>query len=120
MILESLYVMATTATITNPWYVNPGFIALLGTLFGGAGLKVIEKWLGKSAEKRSERRDLNEEITNLVNRIDKLENEVTQWRTMYYHEQEQVALLRVLVIQNGGQLPETTVSKLNNPTETTG
>lgn len=118
MIAETIYLVvaaAEKAAAAAPWYTNPGFLALLGTLFGGAGLKVVEKWLHRDIDDRSARKDFREEVNDLNGRIDKLEDEVTQWRTLYYHEQEQVALLRVMVIQLGGQLPQTTLNQINNP-----
>lgn len=74
---------------------NPGFIALLGTLFGGAGLKIIESWLGKAKERSTEqqtiREELRKEIENLRTQLDKsdaeekrLEDLIEDWRSKYY------------------------------------
>lgn len=110
MIWSQLITMATEETIVSgPWYSSPGFIALMGTLFGGAGLKVIEKFMSRTAEKREVGRDYRGEIGELVNRMDKLEEEVTFWRRRFYEEQEANALLRIAMIQ-GGLTPPTQVA----------
>lgn len=85
---------------------DPAWIALIGTLFGGIGLKILEHWLGKSESRKNSnrelRRDLNDELQELIARVDRLEDEVTLWRDRYYAEQEKVAVLRIQVIQMGG------------------
>lgn len=85
--------------------IDPAWIALIGTLCGGIGLKVLEHWLGKSKEKNAEaagaRRDLTAEVKDLVDRVDKLESEVTQWRDRYYTEQEKRHLLRLQILEAG-------------------
>lgn len=74
---------------------NPGFVALMGTIFGGAGLKVIESWLGKAKERATEqqtiREELRREIDNLRAQLDKAEAEeqrleglIEDWRSKYY------------------------------------
>lgn len=74
---------------------NPGFVALLGTLFGGAGLKVVESWLGKAKERATEqqtiREELRKEIDNLRAQLEKgaaeeqrLETQIEDWRAKYY------------------------------------
>lgn len=83
---------------------DPAWIALIGTVFGGVGLKVIERWLSKTERESAGRRDLLTEVSDLQKRIDLLEEEVTAWRNRYYEEQEKVAMLRVQAI-NAGLLP---------------
>lgn len=74
---------------------NAGFVALLGTVFGGAGLKIIESWLGKAKERNSEaasiREELRKEIDSLRAQLNKagaeeqrLEAMVDHWRAQYY------------------------------------
>lgn len=67
---------------------NAGFIALVGTIFGGVGLKLVEHWLNKSQERTTEqqnmREELREEIQGLKNEIRNLNLEVDKWRGMYY------------------------------------
>lgn len=74
---------------------NPGFVALFGTVFGGAGLKVIESWLGKAKERATEqagiREELRKEIESLRTQLDKseaeekrLEAQIEEWRGKYY------------------------------------
>lgn len=74
---------------------NAGFVALMGTIFGGAGLKVIESWLGRAKERATEsaaiREELRKEIDNLRTQLDKadeeekrLEAQIEEWRSKYY------------------------------------
>jgi len=85
--------------------IDPAWIALIGTILGGVGLKVAEKFLNKHAEQRDDRKDYREEINELRTRLDTVENEVTFWRNRFYEEQEDNAMLRVLLIQNGVSPP---------------
>jgi HAMP domain-containing protein len=68
--------------------VTPGLIALIGTIFGGAGLKIIESWLSKSARKTDDAKEIRDElrltITELRTEISELEKSVDRWRTDYY------------------------------------
>lgn len=74
---------------------NAGFVALVGTIFGGAGLKVIESWLGRAKERATEaqamREELYKQITDLRTQLDKAEAEelrleglIDEWRSKYY------------------------------------
>lgn len=74
---------------------NDAWIILVGTLFGGAGLKIVEAWLSKSKEKDAQgsqiRDELRQEITSLREQLTKskeeearLEAEIELWRSKYY------------------------------------
>lgn len=67
---------------------DPAWIALIGTLCGGLGLKILEHWLGKSKAKMDEasklREELRIEITALREEIKALETEVDKWRMHYF------------------------------------
>lgn len=74
---------------------NAGFVALMGTIFGGAGLKVIEHWLGKQKERSAEaqtiRDELRKEIDGLRAQLERADAEekrlevlVEEWRAKYY------------------------------------
>lgn len=66
----------------NPW------IALGGTVFGGAGLKIIERLLIKSKEKDDTalqmREELRQEVKALRESLYAVEKELTSWRDKYY------------------------------------
>lgn len=68
--------------------IDPAWIALIGTLCGGLGLKVIEHWLGKSKEKSDEatkiRDELREQIDDLRAEVRELETERDKYRNEYY------------------------------------
>lgn len=67
---------------------NPGFIALVGTLFGGVGLKVVESWLGRAKEKAaveaSLRDELRKQIEDLEEKEEKLVAQIDIWKMKYY------------------------------------
>lgn len=67
----------------------------MGTIFGGAGLKVIESWLGKAKERAAEnatiRDELRKDIDNLRAQLaagdeeeKRLESVIEEWRGKYY------------------------------------
>lgn len=47
--------------------IDPAWIALIGTLCGGLGLKVLEHWLGKSKVKIDEATKLRDELRIEIN-----------------------------------------------------
>jgi archaellum component FlaC len=69
-------------------HLDPAWIALIGTLCGGIGLKVLEHWLGRSKVKFDEstrlREELRLELNGLREEIKSLEVEVEKWRRDYY------------------------------------
>ena len=75
---------------------SPGVLALIGTLFGASGLKVVEHWLGKAktkaADQQAMRDELRKEIDGLRAELQHaddaeraLRNEVDSWREKYYN-----------------------------------
>src|SRR6476620_2384675 len=69
-------------------HLDPAWIAVVGTVFGGVGLKVLEHWLGKAKVKIDEasklRDELRIEITAQREEIKALEAEVDTWREKFY------------------------------------
>lgn len=67
---------------------DPAWIALIGTLFGGIVLKVTEHWLGKTKSQSDDAKQIREElrsqITSQKEEIRSLEDEVNEWRSKYY------------------------------------
>lgn len=67
---------------------DPAWIALIGTVMGGVGLKVTEHWLGRSKIKIDDaaqlRGELRQEITAQREEIKQLETERDKWREEYY------------------------------------
>lgn len=92
--------------VANLNEIDGAWLALIGTLFGGAGLKLIEAYLGRGSAKSTIRRDLVEEVGKMQERMDRVEEEVTFWRSRFYEEQEYGAKLRIMLIQEGLEPPE--------------
>lgn len=88
---------------------SPVVVALAGTVIGGVGLKLVEKWLGRTKDQLDIRGKLIHEIEAMQTRLDKVEEEVTHWRNLYYNEQEKAAMLRIQLIQ-AGQTPADTMT----------
>lgn len=74
---------------------NPGFIAVITTILGGIGLKVVETWLGR-AKSRSDadltyRTELRADIDRMRQQLldseaeeVRLHQEVERWKSAYY------------------------------------
>jgi hypothetical protein len=75
------------------------WLVLLGTIFGGVGLRYIDHWLTRRKTSLDEgaawRREQREEISGLKGDKDQLEAEVIKWRDLYYDLREAYALLKV-------------------------
>lgn len=87
--------------------IPPAVWALLGALFGGVGLKIVEKFLNRSVEARATRQDYRLEIKELQDRLDKVESEVDTWRQRFYEAEVKIARLKIQVIQLGGIVEDT-------------
>lgn len=78
-------------------HLDPAWIALIGTLCGGLGLKLLEHWLGKSKIKIDEasklRDELRIEIVSQREEIKTLEAEVDRWRKDYYDLRDKYSTL---------------------------
>jgi hypothetical protein len=86
--------------------VPAGVWGVLGTLLGAYAVYLTQRRLKVMDEPQSKSRDYRAEIDELVERLDRLENEVTFWRSRFYTEQEANARLRILLIQNNIVPPE--------------
>lgn len=67
---------------------NEAWLALIGALLGGSGLKFIEHWLSRSKTKDDSaaafRKELREEVIALREELRKAEAELDDWRTKYF------------------------------------
>lgn len=83
---------------------DPAWIALIGTLCGGIGLKVLEHWLGKSKLKIDEAAKLRDELRVQLNdqkdEIKTLETELNTLRKEYYDLRDQHAELNTKYLIN--------------------
>jgi predicted phage gp36 major capsid-like protein len=87
--------------------IDPAWIALIGTLCGGIGLKFAEHLLGKSKVKVDDatqiRDELRLEIIAQREEIKQLENDVNRWRNDYYDLRDKHVALQTeltLALQN--------------------
>lgn len=68
--------------------ISQAWLALIGALLGGSGLKFIEHWLSRPKVKddaaSSFRNELREEVKNLRDELRKTEQELDAWRAKYY------------------------------------
>jgi len=95
--------------------IDPAWIALIGTLCGGLGLKVTEHWLGRTRVKVDDaakiRDELRIEITAQREEIKALEVEVEKWRGEYYDLRDQYVKMQTELtlalerIKNAGEGP---------------
>lgn len=87
-------------------YATP-LIALVGTIFGGAGLKITERWLNRAKEKndtakeirdelRSDMASYRKEILDLKAEVDKVEAEVVSWQEKYFELRDKYVTLKGL------------------------
>jgi len=78
-------------------HVDPAWLALIGTILGGTGLKLLEVWLGRSKVRIDEaaniRNELRIEIVALREEVKALESEVDKWRKDYYDLRDKYATL---------------------------
>jgi Tfp pilus assembly major pilin PilA len=68
--------------ITTAW------IALIGTILGGVGLKFVEHWLSRSKVRDDTaaqlRNELRTEIQGLKTELNNVESDLDKWRGKYY------------------------------------
>ncbi len=63
-------------------------VAIIAAIFGGAGVKILEKWLNKSQAAEDSgfklREELRTELTRLREELDKTEKDLDEYRKRYY------------------------------------
>lgn len=85
--------------------IPPGLWAVIGTIIGSIGLKIVERWLSANADKRADRADYREEIASLNSRLDDAEADVDKWRARAFKMEEQVSRLRAFIFSIGKEPP---------------
>lgn len=74
-------------------------IALVGTMFGGAGLEFIKRWLGKAKERDDTatalRNELRGELTSIKQELAAVEKELDEWKTKYYDVVEKYLTVKI-------------------------
>ncbi|UUG69477.1 hypothetical protein SEA_SHAM_172 [Streptomyces phage Sham] len=68
--------------------ISQAWLALLGALLGGSGLKFVEYWLSRSKVREDAaaqmRTELRDEIKGLREELRTVEDELDKWRGKYY------------------------------------
>lgn len=81
---------------------DPAWIAFLGAAFGGAGLKLIEHWLGKNRVKVSDAQQIRDELRQTVTdqkaEIAELEESRDKWQREYYDLRDKMLDLQMKVL----------------------
>ena len=92
-----------TATSLGEFFtgIPAAWVAVIGAAVGGTILKLVEKWLNASNERISEKKDYREEIRELQTRLDKVEADYEAMRNKYYEGQEQIMLLKAMLVGAG-------------------
>ena len=72
---------------------SEALIALIGTIFGGVGLKFLESFINRSKAKDDTatqiRKELRDEIRDMRAELNRLESDVDEWKGKYYTLLEQ-------------------------------
>lgn len=67
---------------------EPAFLALIGTVFGGVGLKIVESLLNRGKTQTDVaaqiRAELRTDVQALRDEIRKVETELDMWKAKYY------------------------------------
>lgn len=84
--------------------------ALLGAIFGGAGLKIVE-WVLKRGERReTTRAELREELRNDVQHLrevlQRVEKDLDNWKVRYYNLLQAYNELKYVLLRAGVDIDE--------------
>lgn len=81
------------------------WVAVIGTCFGGLGLKFADWLLNRSKNEEdaatSFRKELREEIATLRAELGRVSKEVDEWREKYYDVLEELIASKAKLIDNG-------------------
>lgn len=89
---------------------DPAWIALIATVCGGVGLKIVESWLGRSRVRINDATQIRDELRTSVtelraeNRL--IETDRDSWRDKYYATLEKLIRLRTYAQTHGLDPPE--------------
>lgn len=97
------FVIILAASTSAAAGLDPAWIALFGAIFGGAGLKITEAWLGRNKVRVDDatqiRDELRLEITSQREEIKGLEAEVHKWREEYYALRDKYMTLQLELLK---------------------
>lgn len=92
--------------------ISQAWLALIGAILGGSGLKFIEHWLSRSKQRDDSaskfRDELRAEVTNLRDDLRQTEKDLDDWKQKYYTLVEESMKVRAeldAAIRNVSQLP---------------
>lgn len=91
--------------------VSQAWLALIGALLGGAGLKVIESWLNKSKVKEdiatNLRNEIREDLKSCRAELHQVEKDLDAWKERYYD------LIQDSLEEYGGIPPKHTLREID-------
>lgn len=77
---------------------EPTLFALIGAVFAGAGVKLVEKLLGRKKEQVDLAADIREELRKdlaaVKSELQRVENELDDWKKKYYAQIEHMIELK--------------------------
>lgn len=79
--------------------ISQAWLALIGAILGGSGLKFVEHWLSRPKVRDDSatafRNELREEMKTIREELRKAENELDEWRDKYYLLLEQFSRAKI-------------------------
>lgn len=106
--MVSLIVLFASSTTAAAVGLDPAWIALFGAIFGGAGLKITESWLGKNKVRVDHATQIRDELRQEINaqreEIRQLEAEVVKWREEYYSLRERYLTLQLDLLKGVNEI----------------
>ena len=77
---------------------EPAVIALIGTIFGGVGLKLVEMVMSRGSSRDTTaaqiRTELRGDLTGIKTELATVQAELDEWKAKYYDLKEQIIALK--------------------------
>jgi len=103
------------------WEGNQAWLALIGAVFGGAGLKGVEAWVTRSSNKDDSatqfRTELRDEVKTLRAEVSRAEKESDLWREKYYKLLEKFIEVRAKLSSMGVRDTTPTLDEILDETD---
>lgn len=90
---------------------SEAYLAVIGAILGGSGLKVIEHFLNKSKDKsdvaKDFRQELRQDLTDAKKELDRVEGELDTWKGKYYALLNENLELKQRKARGSEEIPQT-------------